>query len=120
MRNFSHALCVTLAFLSASAFCEADSVTDKGAVTALIQRLYGEPEASMVYGEFKGKYDPKKQCALLKQYIHESLIKQEKIPAGTESCDSPFGRFPGYTLQDDMGGFGAPPQAQTGLRQCHW
>lgn len=110
MRNFSHALCVTLAFLSASTFCQADPVTDKREVTALIQQFFREPEQAISVGRFNGKFNPKKQCVLLKQYIHESLIKQEKLSAGRESCDSPFDRFPGYTLQDDMGGFDAPPK----------
>lgn len=109
MRSFVNVLGVLMTFLSISLACHADPVTDKKSITTLIHQFYREPEQAISAGEFKGKFDPKRQCVLLKQYVHDSLIKTGRLPAEKTHCGI-FGRFPGYTLQDDMGGWDAPPK----------
>lgn len=109
MRSIFSALGVFVAVLSVSIPIQADPATDKKDVTALIQQLYREQEQAISAGEFKGKFDPKRQCVLLKKYVHESLIKTGRLPAEKAFCGM-FDRFPGYTLQDDMGGWDAPPK----------
>lgn len=109
MRSFFSALGVFVAILGVSFHSRADLATDKKNVTALIQQLYREPEQAISAGEFKGKFDPKRQCVLLKQYVHDSLVKHGRLSAEGAFCGM-FDRFPGYTLQDDMGGWDAPPK----------
>lgn len=95
-------LSVVMVVSLSSATGASGNLLDAGGAVPLIERLYNYPADAFDLGKFAGRYQPKRRCALMKEFFAEELLKSAK----SGDCDvvSPgdaaFRRYPSLEPED--------------------
>jgi hypothetical protein len=70
----------------------------------LIQKIYSIDPHTFEFGDFNGRYQPKKWVEFMKSYFDDAAVKHyAELLKKSPGADVPFFRYPGEELVNDMG-----------------
>lgn len=96
MKQWFLRLVVAFLMLGACVFAIAQDLNrDQKDVFDLMRRMYGVSSLTFEFGEFDGKYQPKKHCPFLSQFLTKELLTKDD----QGSCGNTF-RYPTASNED--------------------
>lgn len=97
-----NALLTAAAVCLSSAVAASGSASEAGGAGAFVQRLYNYPPNVFDLGKFGGRYQPKKRCALMKEFFSGDLLKDGKSGDcdAMATGDTAFRRYPSLGPED--------------------